>query len=142
MNTKILLVDDEEQFAEILAQRLQTRNFKVNTAFNADDAIGFIDSHDVDVVILDVAMPERDGIDTLREIKRIRPLTEVIMLTGQGTVEAAIQGMKLGAYDFLTKPTDLAQLIDKTTSAHKRKQEQEERIKQAEVDRLVKTKGW
>jgi len=64
------------------------------------------------------------------------------MLTGQGTVEAAIQGMKLGAYDFLTKPTDLAQLIDKTTSAHKRKQEQEERIKQAEVDRLVKTKGW
>ena len=142
MSTKVLLVDDEEQFVDVLAQRLQARGFQVNTAFNGDDAIAFVDDHDVDVVILDVLMPGRDGIDTLREIKRMRPITEVIMLTGHATVETAIQGMKLGAYDYLMKPTDTAELVEKMTKARQRKKEQEDRISQAEVDRLVKTRGW
>ena len=75
MNTKVLLVDDEEQFVEVLGQRLQGRGFKVDTAFNGDDAIEFINTHDVDVVVLDVLMPGRDGLETLREIKRIKPIT-------------------------------------------------------------------
>lgn len=142
MNAKVLLVDDEEQFVEILAQRLQTRGFHVETTFNGDDAIQFIGQHDVDVVILDVLMPGRDGIEVLRELKRIKPLVEVIMLTGHGTVDTAISGMKLGAYDYLMKPTDTAELVEKITKSFERKKEQEERIRQAEVDRLVKTKGW
>lgn len=142
MSTKVLLVDDEEQFVEVLSQRLSSRNFNVETAFNGDDAIEIVNARDVDVVILDVVMPGRDGIETLREIKRIRPITEVIMLTGHGTVETAIQGMKLGAYDYLMKPTDTTELVDKITKAHQRKIEHEERIRQAEVDRLVKTRGW
>ncbi|MBI5248576.1 MAG: response regulator [Desulfomonile tiedjei] len=142
MSVKVLLVDDEEQFVDVLSQRLQGRGFQVSTAFNGDDAISFIEEHDADVVILDVLMPGRNGIETLREIKRVRPITEVIMLTGHGTVETAIQGMKLGAYDYLMKPTDTTELVEKITKAQERKKEHEERIRQAEVDRLIKTKGW
>jgi two-component system, OmpR family, response regulator CpxR len=142
MNVKALLVDDEEEFVEVLAQRLQSRGFHVDTALSGDDAIAFLEQNDADVVILDVLMPGRNGIDTLREIKRLRPITEVIMLTGHGTVDTAIQGMKLGAYDFLMKPTDTGELVEKMTKARQKKQEHEDRIRQAEVDRLVKTRGW
>lgn len=142
MTTKVLLVDDEEQFVEVLAQRLQGRGYKVETAFNGDDAIELVNRHEVDVVILDVLMPGRDGIETLRELKRIKPLVEVIMLTGHASVETAIQGMKLAAYDYLMKPTDTAELVDKVDKAYKRKKEQEDRIKQAEVDSLIRRRGW
>jgi len=141
MSIKVLLVDDEEQFVDVLAQRLERRGFHVGTAFTGDCAIAFVEEHDVDVIILDVLMPGRNGIDTLREIRRIRPIAEVIMLTGHGTVDTAIQGMKLGAYDYLMKPTDTAELVEKITKAHQRKKEQEDRIRQAEVERLVKSKG-
>ncbi len=142
MSTKVLLVDDEQQFVEILAQRLETRGFQVSSAFDGDQAISFMGEHEVDVVILDVQMPGRNGIETLQEIKRMAPITEVIMLTGHATVETAIQGMKLGAYDYLMKPTDTAELVDKINKAHKRKKDQEDRIRQAEVERLIKTRGW
>jgi len=142
MTTKVLLVDDEEQFVEILSQRLETRGFKVDSVFSGDDAIAFVDEHDIDVVILDVLMPGRDGVETLRELKRIKPLVEVIMLTGHGTVDTAIQGMKLAAYDYLMKPTDTAELVDKIAKAHQRKKDHEDRIRQAEVDSLVKRRGW
>lgn len=142
MTTKVLLVDDEEQFVEVLSQRLEGRGFKVDSAFNGDDAIEFVDGHDVDVVILDVQMPGRDGIETLRELKRIKPLVEVIMLTGHGAVDTAIQGMKLAAYDYLMKPTDTAELVDKINKAYQRKKEHEDRIRQAEVDNLIKRRGW
>jgi two-component system, OmpR family, response regulator CpxR len=142
MITKVLLVDDEEQFVEVLAQRLETRDFHVNSVFNGDDAIEFVSSHDVDVVVLDVLMPGRDGLEALREIKRIKPLVEVVMLTGHATVQTAIEGMKLGAYDFLMKPTDTSELVDKLNKASQRKKEHEDKIRQAEVDRLVRTRGW
>jgi two-component system, OmpR family, response regulator CpxR len=142
MKTRVLLVDDEELFTELLAQRLEARNVTVNTASNGDDALAFLDGHEVDVVILDVTMPGKSGIETLREMKSMRPLTEVIMLTADTTAKTAIDGMKLGAYDYLMKPTDLEELLGKITNAYKRKQEHEDRIRQAEVDRLVKTRGW
>jgi two-component system, OmpR family, response regulator CpxR len=142
MKTVVLLVDDEEQFVETLAQRLRTRGFEVGVASNGDDAISYVEGHDVDVVILDVLMPGRDGIETLREIKRIRPNSEVMMLTGHGSVDSAIMGMKLGAYDYLMKPTDTLELVEKINRARSRKAEHEDRIRQAEVDRLVKTRGW
>ncbi len=125
MNTKVLLADAEEQFTNLLAQRLQARGFEVITANFAEDAVALVKRKDVDVVILDVMIPGIDGLDTLREIKRLRPLAQVIMLTVDATVYKGIQAMKLGAYDYLTKPTDTGELVDKIAKAHKSKQEQQ-----------------
>lgn len=83
-------------------------------------------------MILDVLMPGKDGVQTLNEIKQLNPLTEVIMLTGYGTIETAIQGMKFGAYDYLMKPTETEDLVVKINKAYKLKSEHEERIRQAE----------
>lgn len=142
MAAKILLVDDEKEFVETLAERLAARDFEVSTALDGDEGIKRLREREIDVVILDVLMPGKDGIQTLQEIKQIKPILEVIMLTGHGTIETAIQGMRLGAYDYLMKPTDMAELVDKINKAAGRKAEHEERIRQAEIDRIVKTRGW
>jgi two-component system, OmpR family, response regulator CpxR len=132
MGAKVLLVDDERDFVEVLAERLQNRGFDVRQAFNGEDAINLLNQQDADVVILDVLMPGKDGVQTLSEIKQLKPLTEVIMLTGYGTIETAIQGMKFGAYDYLMKPTETEDLVVKINKAYKLKSEHEERIRQAE----------
>ncbi len=142
MNVKVLIVDDEENFVELLAERLESRGFHVTKAFNGSDAVSITTAGDVDVVLLDVMMPGKDGIATLQEIKQIKPLTEAIMLTGHGTVETGIAGMKLGAYDYIMKPADIESLQKKLIDACKRKKEQENRIKQAEVDKIVSARGW
>lgn len=142
MRAKVLLVDDEEKFVETLAERLEARGMAVRTAFSGEEALEKIREKDADVVVLDVLMPGKSGIDTLREIKQIKPLTEVIMLTGHATVETAIDGMKLGAYDYLMKPTETPELVEKISKAYKRKREHEERIQQAEIERIARSKGW
>jgi DNA-binding NtrC family response regulator len=142
MQVRVLLVDDEEEFIKYLSQRLEARNFAVDTAYSGDQAITCIKEKDIDVVVLDVLMPGRDGVDTLREIKRMKPLIEVIMLTGHATVETAIEGMKFGAFDYLIKPTETNDLVEKISKAYKRKEEQEERIRQAEINKIVKSRGW
>ena len=141
MKTKVLLVDDEKDFVEALAQRLEIREFDVTSAFSGDEALAQVQERDFDVVILDVLMPGKDGVEVLREIKKLKPLTQVIMLTGQSTVETAIEGMKLGAYDYLMKPTDTGDLANKISSACKVKAEHEERIRQAEVETIIKRRG-
>lgn len=142
MSVKVLLVDDERDFVEVLAERLETRGFAVQKAFSGDEAISLITRQDADVLVLDVLMPGRDGIEILREIKQLKPLTEVIMLTGHATVETAIEGMKLGAYDYLMKPTETEDLVTKIKKAYKLKSEHEERIRQAETDKIVKARGF
>lgn len=141
-STEVLLVDDEKDFVETLAKRLKTREFKVDFTLSGDEAVKWLEKRDTDVVVLDVRMPGMDGIETLREIKRIKPLVEVIMLTGHATVETAIEGMKLGAYDYLMKPTDMNDLVDKINMAEARKREHEERIRQAEINKIIKSRGW
>ncbi|MBW1846767.1 MAG: response regulator [Deltaproteobacteria bacterium] len=142
MKTKVLLVDDEKDFVESLSERLDIRNFDVTCAYNGDEALKFMQDQDFDVIILDVMMPGKDGVETLQEIKKIKPLTQVIMLTGNATVETAINGMKLGAYDYLMKPTDTEILVEKIDKACQLKQEHDERIQQAEINNIVKRKGW
>ena len=142
MQIKVLLVDDEKDFVETLAQRLEMRDFDVKTALDGDQALGLVREFDFDVIILDVLMPGKDGIQTLKEIKDLRPLAHVIMLTGNATVDTAIEGMKLGAYDYLMKPTETEILVEKIMSAHKIKAEHEERIRQAEIEGLLKRRGW
>lgn len=137
MVPRILIVDDEKSFAEVLAERLSIRDYNVQTCFSGDEALEKIRSSKVDVVILDVAMPGMNGIETLREIKRIKPLTEVVMLTGQATVDTAIEGMKLGAFDYLMKPSETKDLADKINEAYTRKTKQEERITEAKMKELI-----
>jgi DNA-binding NtrC family response regulator len=136
MKIRVLVVDDEEQFVEQLSERLQLRDYDVTSCTSGEEAVETIKSFNFDVVVLDVAMPGMDGIETLREIKSIKPLTEVIMLTGHATVESAIEGMKLGAFDYLLKPTKTDDLVLKVDSAHTRKMEHEERIRQARAHEL------
>jgi two-component system response regulator CpxR len=126
MSAKVLLVDDEKDFVEVLSERLEARGFKVLQAYNGDDAINLLNQQDADVVVLDVLMPGKDGVETLREIKQLKPLTEVIMLTGHATVESAIEGVKLGAYDYLMKPTETEDLVAKINKAYKLKSEHKE----------------
>ncbi|MBC8431593.1 MAG: response regulator [Desulfobacterales bacterium] len=142
MKIRVLLVDDEKDFVESLSQRLQIREFDVKTSLSGDDALELIRKRDIDVVVLDVLMPGKGGIETLREIKDLQPLLQVIMLTGNTTVETAIEGMKLGAYDYLMKPTETEDLVDKITKAHTLKTEHEERISKAEIKNTIKRRYW
>ncbi len=137
MKTRVLLVDDELQFVNALSERLTIRNYEIATSLNGEDALEKIKQYNYDVVILDVAMPGTDGIDVLREIKKLKPLTEVIMLTGHGTMETAIEGMKRGAFDFLMKPCDTEELDTKIKKAFARKDEHEERIRTAMVSASI-----
>jgi DNA-binding response OmpR family regulator len=128
---RILLVDDEPGFAEPLALRLDRRGFAVTTAESGDEALVKANEAEFDVALVDIFMPGRDGLETLREIKRINPLTEVILLSGRGTKDIAIEGMQCGAYDFLTKPLEIAELVDKIHAAHTRTVEHLARIRRA-----------
>jgi len=136
MKIRVLIVDDEEQFVEQLKERLQLRDYDVTACYSGEEAIEKLKKFNFDVVILDVAMPGMDGTATLRELKKLKPLTEVIMLTGHATVESAIEGMKLGAFDYLLKPTKTDDLVMKVDSAYARKAMQEDRIRQARANEI------
>ena len=142
MRIRVLLVDDEEDFVETLAQRLEVRDFEVATALSGAEALEGLEEREIDVVVLDLQMPGVDGIQVLRQIKERKPLIEVIMLTGHATVQTAIDGMKLGAFDFLIKPTETEELLEKIARAFGRKSEQDRRIQEAEIDQIVKRRGW
>jgi DNA-binding NtrC family response regulator len=113
MKCKLLLVDDEEIMLKYLSRFLIKKDFDISTAMNGKEALQKIKKTDYTTVLLDVLMPEMDGIETLREIKKIKPMTEVIMLTGYASVQVAIEGMRLGAFDYLMKPFDRNALIEK-----------------------------
>ncbi len=129
----VLLVDDEVPFVETMTKRLTKRNLNIVSAFTGEESLKTLEKdNSIEVVILDVKMPGMGGIDTLREIKKSHPLTEVIMLTGHATVETGIEGMKLGAFDYLMKPCDMDQLIAKVGEAAAKKRQHEEKIIQAQ----------
>lgn len=139
--TRILIVDDEKDFVEMLALRLVEAGERISKAYSGRECMEALDKEEIDVVLLDIKMPGMDGIETLREIKRKYPLTEVIMLTGHGSTETAVEGMKLGAYDYLLKPADFNDLISKLNGAREKKELQEERIRKAEAKLLLRKVG-
>jgi len=137
MKPRVLIVDDEKEFADSLSERLSMRDYDVTTSLDGKGAVENVKSINFDVVILDVAMPGMDGIEALQEIKRLKPLTEVIMLTGHSTVETAVKGMQLGALDYLKKPCETEELIAKINKGHAKKTEHEERIREARVKEII-----
>ena len=134
----IMIVDDEESFVETLTKRLSKRDIKTLKAFSGEEALQTMETNQhLDVVVLDVKMPGMDGIETLRALKETYPLVEVIMLTGHGTIESAIQGMKRGAFDYLMKPCDIDELVGKINEAVRKKREQEEKIRNAKSKEML-----
>lgn len=129
---KVLFVDDEIDFLETLMKRMKKRGVDVAGVGSGEQALDYLNKQPVDVVVLDVRMPGIDGIQTLREIKRIDPLMEVIMLTGHASIEVAIEGMELGAFDYLMKPADIDELFYKIQDAFKKRNIQQEKIKKLE----------
>ena len=134
----VLLVDDEVSFIETFSERLELRDFQISKAFSGEEALQVLSENDnIEVIILDVKMPGMDGIETLAEIKRKKPLVEVMMLSGHADVESAIEGMKHGAFDYLMKPVDMDQIITKVNEAAKKKRQHEEKIIQARIKEIT-----
>ena len=114
----ILLVDDEEDLLDILSKRLRKRGFRVETIDNGKSALEMLDArNDIDVVVLDEKMVGMTGLETLKVIKERHPHVEVIMLTGHGSVRDAMTALKQGALDYLTKPLDIQDLVDRLDQA-------------------------
>lgn len=130
---RVLVVDDETDFLEMTVKRMNKKNIQCDGAKSGYEAIEKIQKENFDVVLLDVKMPGMDGVETLREIKRLKPLIEVIMLTGHASVESGIEGMKLGAFDYLMKPMELDKILETIHDAYKKKALQEEKITQAQI---------
>jgi DNA-binding NtrC family response regulator len=142
MIAKVLLVDDEVPFVEALSKRLDKRGVAVIPAFSGQEALNKLaGDSSIDSVVLDVKMPGMDGIDTLKAIKAAYPLVEVVMLTGHATVESAIEGMRLGALDYLMKPCDMDVLLGKIQDAKQKKNKHEEKIAEARAMNIALRRG-
>jgi DNA-binding response OmpR family regulator len=117
---RLLLVDDEEGYVKVLSKRMTKRNIEVTTALSGSEAIQILRRQDFDAAILDLKMEDMDGIEVLKVFKKMDPSMPVIMLTGHGSETAAREGIEFGAFDYLTKPCDLEELIEKLRAACKR----------------------
>jgi len=135
--TTVLIIDDEKRFLQTTQKFLERQGYTVYTATDGLSGITRLKVKRIDVVILDVKMPGMDGVEVLRKIKADFPLVEVVMLTGHSTVESAIEGLQLGAFDYLTKPCDIPVLIQKIDAAGDKKKSAEEKIRKAKLDRII-----
>ena len=125
---RLLLVDDEKDFVNILSKRIRRRNIDVAKAFSGAEAIQALRGQEFDVAVLDLKMEDMDGIEVLKMLKIMDPKLAVIMLTGHGSAEAAEQGIKLGAFDYLTKPCELEELLGKIMAAYAYRKQNDSRI--------------
>jgi len=121
MSAKVLLIDDETDFLSVMAERLTLRGLEVATASSAKDGLAKAEENDYDVVVLDMAMPEMDGVEALRRLKGKKPDLDVILLTGRASVKQGIEAMKLGALDLLEKPADINMLTAKIEAIQAKK---------------------
>nr|WP_320016711.1 response regulator [uncultured Desulfobacter sp.] len=136
---KLLLVDDEIRYLETTQKLIERKGYEVWTAPSGEKALQTMAAHNIHVVILDVKMPGMDGNETLKQIKELYPLTEVIMLTGHATVDSAIDGLKSGAWDYLMKPADIEDIIEKAELAFQKRMNQEEKIRSAQAKQYLKS---
>ena len=140
--SSVLLVDDEEDFVEVLAERLEARGLTVDTASNGELALEKAGKRPFDAIVLDMAMPGMNGIETLQGLLRINPDLQVILLTGRATLGQAVEAMKLGALDFLEKPVDIETLVVKIAEAATKRSSLEEKRIEDRMSDIMRKKGW
>jgi len=138
MKRKILLVDDEIAFVNSMSKLLRAKGYEVSAAGSGQQAVGLLECENFDVVVLDLKMPGMNGIATLNEIKRLGLHTETLILTGHGSIDSALEAFHLGAYDYLTKPCALKDLLAKIEGAGEKKNVAENR---ASLDSLIRIRG-
>jgi len=141
-DTKILIVDDEEEFASTLAERMNNRGLKADTVTSGEEALQSIADVSYDAIVLDLAMPGMDGIETLKRMLSLRPELQIILLTGRGTIQKGIEAVKSGAFEFLEKPVKFDTLLSKIDEAKSRKMTLTAEKTNDMIDELLKRKGW
>jgi DNA-binding NtrC family response regulator len=142
LEAKVLLVDDEQDFLETLSSRLEMRGLKVSAVTSGEQAVAEAQQQDYDAIVVDLAMPGIDGLETLKRIKANNPNAEIIMLTGQASVQSGVEAMKLGAGDFLQKPVELSELMSKIGEAKSKKMLVLQKQSQEELRKIIKSKSW
>jgi DNA-binding NtrC family response regulator len=142
MAERVLLVDDEAEFVDALAERMRARGMEVATSTSAEDALALAADHPYDVVVLDLKMPGMDGLEALKALKARQPNLQVILLTGHATIEKGIEAMKIGATDFLEKPTDVATLTERIKKAQTKKMILVEKETEQRLRQIMAERGW
>ncbi len=142
IKTKVLLVDDEQDFTSVLAERMETRGLQVDIAGSGMEAMERVKGRSYDAIVLDLAMPEMDGIETLKHLLAQNPDLQVILLTGRATVEKGVEAVKHGAVEFLQKPADIETLVEKIREAQAKKVFLFEKRVEKSISEIVRKKGW
>lgn len=142
LNAKVLLVDDEDDFLKTLTQRLEVRGLKVTGATRGEEAVDLVDKQEFDAIVIDLAMPGMDGLETLKQIKENHPEAEIIMLSGQGSIKKSTEAMKLGAEDFLEKPVDIQELLKKIAEAKGKRVLILQEKSREEIEKILRSKAW
>lgn len=139
---KILLVDDEEEFTKTLSERMESRGLVARTATSGQEALEKVGAEKFDAIILDMQMPGLDGIETMRRMLENNPDLQIILLTGYGTVEKSVEAMKIGAKDFLEKPANIEQLLEKIKIAGNERIALVEQRAEESIRSILKGKSW
>lgn len=137
--SRILLVDDEVVFTNNMSKLLNNRGYLVTAVNSGDSAIQKLEAENFDVVVLDLKMPGMDGITTLKEIKKLDLFTETLILTGHGSIDTAMEAIKLGAYDYLTKPCEIDELVAKIEGAWEKKDVEQQKDMQEKIQKVVES---
>ncbi len=139
IGSKILLVDDEVIFAKNMSRLLDARGYRTLTVNSGAEAIRSLENEAFDVVVLDLKMPGMDGLTTLKEIKKLGLFTQTLILTGHGSIDSALEAVKLGAYDYLTKPCQIEELVAKIEGAWDKKDGLQKRDIQEKIQKVVES---
>ena len=139
MGAKILLVDDEVVFTTNMSKLLNNRGYYATAVNSGSRAIQALENETFDVIVLDLKMPGMDGISTLKEIQKLDIFTETLILTGHGSIDTALDALKLGAYDYLTKPCEIDDLIVKIEGAWGQKDDTEKKDIQEKIHKVVES---
>lgn len=142
MSAKVLIVDDEIEFSNVVAERMRSRGFDVDTAPNGPAGLEKIKEKTYDAIVLDLAMPDMDGIETMKLMLQFDKNLQIIILTGRGSIQKGVEAVKLGAADFLEKPADIEMLAGKVTEAQQKRVTLFEEDLEKKMSDIMRKKGW
>ncbi len=139
---RVLLVDDEEEFVRALAKRLRTRGLEVEITGDGESAVEKVKQNGFDVVVLDLAMPGIDGLETLKRLREVNEDLQVVLLTGHGSIKSGVEAIKGGAVDFLEKPAEFSELLTKIKEASAQHTLLIEKRRAERVNDILRGRGW